>query len=113
MTDSDGAPQGEGVGAVLGEYSAQVAATGTQRPRRPALQKEPREAGRIAPADRIRKHPLGRQTLKARRERTPQPLRTLAYQAAPSVVDNAATVASEELTLPTKPRRRGGNTTAA
>ena len=94
---------GRRFGETLSEYSDQVAATGKARNRLHALEKRHREAGRIAKADdRIRQHNLGHQKLHARRHRAQQRLRTIAYQAAHSVVDKAAAVASEDLTLPIK-----------
>lgn len=102
LTDSDGVHHGERFGEVLSDYSDQVAATGKARNKLHALEKKHREAGRSAKADRIRQHNLGRKKLDARRNRTQQRLRTIAYQAAHGVVDKAATVASEDLTLPIK-----------
>ena len=102
FTDSDGVHHGQRFGETLSEYSDQVAATGKARNRLHALEKKHREAGRIARADCIRQHNLGRQKLDARRHRTQQRLRTIAYQAAHSVVDKAVAVASEDLTLPIK-----------
>jgi hypothetical protein len=40
--------------------------------------------------------------LQARRERTKQRLRTIAYQSAHTIVDKAAVVGSEDLTSPIK-----------
>jgi hypothetical protein len=102
LTDSEGVHHGERFGEVLSEYSDQVAATGQARNRLHALENKHRQAGRIAKADRIKQHNLGRKKLEARRSRTRQHLRTIAYQAAHSVVDKAAAVVSEDLTLPIK-----------
>lgn len=100
LTDSDGAHHGPSFGEVLTRYSDRQAQTGKARNRLHALEKRYRAAGRIAKADRIRQNNLGRKKLDARRERTRQHLRTIAYQAAHRVVDKAALVASEALTAP-------------
>jgi transposase len=97
LTDSDGQAHGQAFGAVLNAYSDQVAATGKQRGKLRAIEKAHRAAGRIEKADRIRKNNLGRVKLNARRERTRKRLRTIAFQAAHSVVDKAAVVGSEDL----------------
>lgn len=102
LTDSDGIHHGERFGAALTTYSDQHSATGKQRNKLHALEKKHREAGRISKADHIRYNNLGRKKLDARRERTQQHLRTIAYQAVHAVVDKAATVVSEDLTLPIK-----------
>jgi hypothetical protein len=100
FTDSDGQHHGADFGRVMTEYSDQTAATGKQRNKLHALEKKHRAAGRIAKADRIRKNNLGRVKIAARKERTQKRLRTIAYQAAHSIVDKAALVASEDLTAP-------------
>lgn len=102
LTDSDGAHYGERFGAVLTVYSDRVASTGKARNKLAALEKKYRAAGRIAKADQIKANNLGRIKLNERRERTQQHLRTIAYQAAHTVVDQAATVVSEDLTSPIK-----------
>ncbi|MDA8383554.1 MAG: transposase [Betaproteobacteria bacterium] len=98
FTDSDDDRHGQSFGKVMTEYSDKVAATGKQRNKLHALEKKHREAGRISKADRIKKNNLGRKKLDARKETTQKQLRTIAYQAAHSIVDKAAIVASEELT---------------
>lgn len=98
FTDSDGQHHGASFGRVMTEYSDKVSATGKQRNKLHALEKKHREAGRILKADRIRKHNLGRKKIDARKNATQKRLRTIAYQAAHSVVDKAAVVASEDLT---------------
>jgi transposase len=98
FTDSDGDHHGQNFGQVMTEYSDKVAATGRQRNKLHALEKRHREAGRIIKADRIKKHNLGRKKISARKDRTQKQLRTIAYQAAHSIVDKAAVVASEDLT---------------
>ncbi len=100
FTTSDGAQHGAGFGTVLGAYSEQVSRTGQARNRLHALEKAHRDAGRVAKADRIRAHNLGRVKMDGRRTRTQQRLRTLAYQSAHQVVDKAALVVSEDLTSP-------------
>ena len=75
-----------------------MAATGKHRNKLHALEKKHREVGRIAKANRIRQHNLGRKKIDARKETTQKHLRTIAYQAAHSIVDKAAIVASEDLT---------------
>lgn len=102
LTDSDGVQHGQCFGAVLAAYSDQQSATGRQRNKLHALEKKHREQGNITKADRIRNNNLGRKKLDARRERTQQHLRTIAYQAVHRVVDKAALVASEDLTAPIK-----------
>lgn len=97
FTDSDGDHHGQNFGKVMTEYSDKVAVS-KQRNKLHALEKKHREAGRIAKADRIRKNNLGRKKIDARKETTQKRLRTIAYQAAHSIVDKAAIVASEDLT---------------
>ena len=87
---------------MLSAYSDQVSKTGKARNRLHALEKAHRKAGRIAKAERIRKCNLGRVKLQARRDRTKQRLRTIAYQSAHTIVDKAAMVGSEDLTSPIK-----------
>lgn len=98
FTDSEGDHYGKGFGKVMTEYSDKVSVTGKQRNKLHALEKKHRQAGRIAKADRIKKHNLGRKKIEARKETTQKRLRTIAYQSAHSVVDKAAIVASEDLT---------------
>ena len=98
FTDSDDDRHGQSFGKVMTGYSDKAAATGKQRNKLHALEKKHREAGRISKADRIKKNNLGRKKLDARKETTQKQLRTIAYQAAHSIVDKAAIVASEELT---------------
>lgn len=100
FTDSDGQAHGKNFGTVLTEYSDKAAATNRQRNKLHALEKSHREAGRIAKADRIKKNNLGRKKMDSRREATQDRLRTIAYQAAHSIVDKASVVVSEDLTLP-------------
>lgn len=100
LTDSDGVRHGEQFGAVLNEFSDQHSSTGKQRNKLHALEKKHRKMGRVAKADRIQKNNLGRKKLNARRKRTQQRLRTIAYQATHTIVDKASLVASEDLTLP-------------
>jgi hypothetical protein len=64
------------------------------------LEKKHRAAGRIANADRILVNNPARVKLEARRDRAQKKLRTIAYQAAHSVVDAAAVVGSEDLSAP-------------
>ena len=109
FADSDGEHHGQGFGAVLSAYSDQVSKTGKARNRLHALEKAHRKAGRIAKAERIRKCNLGRVKLQARRERTKQRLRTIAYQSAHTIVDKAAVVGSEDLTSPIKGRGQWRN----
>ncbi|QXX76735.1 hypothetical protein [Methylovirgula sp. HY1] len=98
FTDSDGEHHGVAFGKVMTEYSDKASATGKQRNKLHALEKKHREAGNIAKANRIRKNNLGRKKIDARRETAQKQLRTIAYQAAHSIVDKAAVVASEDLT---------------
>jgi hypothetical protein len=100
FTDSDGAAHGVAFGAVLSHYSDAASATGKSRNRLHVLEKRHREAGRIAKANRIRQCNLGRQKIDKRKNRAQKQLRTLAFQAAHSIVDKAAVVASEDLTSP-------------
>lgn len=100
FTDSDGAVHGMGFGAVLSRYSDATAATGASRNKLHALHKKHRAAGRIAKANRIRQCNLGRKKIDARKERAQKQLRTLAFEAAHSIVDKAAVVVSEDLTSP-------------
>ncbi|WP_249223009.1 hypothetical protein [Noviherbaspirillum sp. L7-7A] len=65
-----------------------------------------RAAGRIAKADCIRANNLGWIKLGNRRERAQQHLRTIAYQAAHSIVDKAAVVGSEDLTSPIRSKNQ-------
>jgi transposase len=100
FTDSQGQHHGESFGQVLTAYSHQVSATGKARNRLHALEKKHRAAGRIAKAERIRANNLGKKKQVARRQRTQQHLRTIAYQAAHTIMDEAALLASEDLTQP-------------
>ena len=81
-------------------HSDQVAKTGKARNRLHALEKKHRAAGRVARADRIKANNLGRVKLEARRDRTQNRLRTIAYQSAHAIVDKAAVVGSEDLAAP-------------
>ena len=98
FTDSDGDHHGPHFGKVMTKYSDTVSATGKQRNKLHALEKKHREAGRLAKADRIKKHNLGHKKIDARKKTTQKRLRTIAYQAAHSIVDKAAVVVSEDLT---------------
>ncbi len=98
FTDSDGDHHGQKFGKVMTEYSDKVAATGKQRNKLHALEKKHREAGRFRKADRIKKNNLRCKKIHARKEKTQKRLRTIAYQAAHSIVDKAGIVASEDLT---------------
>ena len=109
FTDSDGAHHGEKFGAVLSAYSNQVSKTGKARNKLHALEKKHRAAGRIAKAERIRANNLGRVKLEARRDRTQNRLRTIAYQAAHTMVDKAAVVGSEDLTSPIRGKTQWRN----
>lgn len=102
FTDSEGNHHGDDFGAVLTAYSDQVSNTGKARNKLYALEKKHRAAGRIAKADRIKANNLGRVKLESRRERTQNRLRNIAYQAAHAIVDKAAVVGSEDLTMPIK-----------
>ena len=104
FTDSDGAHHGGKFGDVLTAYSDQVSQTGKARNKLHALEKKHRAAGRTAKADRMKANNLGRTKLEARRERTRKRLRTIAYQAAHTIVDKAAVVGSEDLTSRIKGR---------
>lgn len=98
FTDSDGTAHGLGFGAVVSRYSDAAAATGKSRNKLHALEKKHRAAGRISKANRIRQCNLGRKKIDGRKECAQKQLRTLAFQAAHSIVDKAAVVASEDLT---------------
>jgi IS605 OrfB family transposase len=87
-------------------YSDKVAKTGQARNRLHALEKAHRAAGRIVKADRIRSSNLGRVKLDTRRDRAQQQLRTIAYQAAHTIVDKAAVVGSEDLTSPIRSKNQ-------
>ena len=100
FTDSDGVAHGKAFGAVLTEYSDKASATGKARNKLHALEKKHREAGRTAKADHIRFCNLGHVKIDARKERTHKQLRTIAFQAAHTIVDKAAVVVSEDLTAP-------------
>ena len=98
--DSEGLAHGQTFGKVLAGYSDKVADTNKARNKLHALEKKYRACGKIAKADRIKRCNLGRQKLEARRERAQQQLRTIAFQAAHSLVDKAAVLVSEDLTSP-------------
>jgi len=98
--DSEGVAHGKDFGKVMRVYSDQTMITGKARNRLHALEKQHREAGRIAKADHIRAHNLGRIKLNARKDRTHKQLRTIAFQSAHAIVDKAAVVVSEDLTAP-------------
>ena len=98
FTDSDGEHHGLAFGKTMTEFSDAASATGKARNKLHALEKRHREVGRTAKADRIKANNLGRKKIDARKDVTQMRLRTLAYQAAHSIVDKAAVVASEDLT---------------
>ena len=98
FTDSDGQHHGVSFGKVMTTFSDKASATGKQRNKLHALEKKHRAAGRIAKANHIQKNNLGRKKIDARKERTQQQLRTIAYQSAHTIVDKAAVIASEDLT---------------
>jgi hypothetical protein len=100
FTDSDGKAHGPSFGAVLSAYSDKTAATNEQRNKLHALEKKHRAAGRLAKADRLVCHNLGRKKIDARREEAQKQLRTIAFQAAHTLMDKAAVVVSEDLTSP-------------
>lgn len=100
LSDSDGQAHGLKFGSVLTDYSDKTAATIRYRNRLHALEKKHRQAGRAAKADRIKRCNLGRQKIDTRRQKAQMHLRTIAFQAAHSVVDKAAVVVSEDLTSP-------------
>lgn len=106
FTDSDGGHHGAKFGAVMTAYSDKVAKTGQARNRLHAIEKAHRAAGQIAKADRIRSNNLGCVKLTGRRDRAQQQLRTIAYQAAHSILDKAAVVGSEDLTSPIKSKNQ-------
>src|SRR5438128_2505021 len=88
------------------DFRDKVARTGHARNRLHALDKAHRAAGRSVKADRIRSNNLGRIKLVSRCERAQQQLRSIAYQAAHSIVDQAAVVGSEDLTLPIRSKNQ-------
>lgn len=100
LTDSDGQAHGLRFGAVLTQYSDQTAVTNCQRNKLHALEKKHRAAGRMTKADHLKVHNLGRKKIDARRDHAQARLRTLAFQAAHTVVDKAAVVVCEDLTSP-------------
>jgi IS605 OrfB family transposase len=100
FTDSDGARHGGKFGDVLATYSDQVSKSGKARNKLHALEKKHRAAGRVIKANRIRANNLGRVKLEARRDRAQAKLRNIAYQSAHTIVDKAAVVGSEDLTMP-------------
>ena len=100
FTDSDGIAHGQTFGLILTKYSDKTAVTNKQRNKLHALEKQHRAAGNTAKADTIKHCNLGNKKITARRERTQQQLRTIAYQSAHSIVDKAAVVVSEDLTSP-------------
>ena len=99
FTDSEGQAHGESFGAVLTAYSDTASKTGKGRNKLHALEKQHRAAGKIDKAERIVRCNLGRKKLDARKARAQGHLRTIAFQAAHSVVDKAAVVVSEDLTF--------------
>ncbi len=108
FVDSDGAAHGKSFGRVLSQYSDAAAVTGKARNRLHALEKKHRAAGHVAKADRILLNNLGRIKMEARKERTQKRLRTIAFQAAHSVVDKSGVVVSEDLTSPMARKTRWG-----
>jgi transposase len=100
FADSDGDFHGQGFGAELRAFSDAAHKTGIARNRIHALEKKHRETGRTAKADRIRLNNLGSKKIAARRERTQRRLRTIAFKAAHTIVDKAASVGAEDLTSP-------------
>lgn len=102
FVDSEGEVHGAGFGAVLTAFSDKASRTGKYRNKLHALEKKHRAAGRQAKADRIRHNNLGCKKIEARKLRARQHLRTIAFQAAHSIVDKACEVVSEDLTEPIK-----------
>ncbi|MHB1605934.1 MAG: nuclease/transposase family protein [Leptospirales bacterium] len=100
FTDSNGVSHGKSFGAVLKDYSDKTSVTGKARNKLYALEKRHRQAGRFAKADHIKRCNLGRVKIDVRKERTHKRLRTIAFQAAHTIVDNASVVVSEDLTAP-------------
>jgi transposase len=100
FTDSDGKAHGTAFGAVLTDYSDKTSETHKCRNKLHATEKKHRAAGRLAKADRIKKHNLGRKKIDARRDRAQRHLRTIAFQSAHTVVDKAGVVVSEDLSSP-------------
>ena len=105
FTDSDGDVHGDQFGTVLTRYSDKTAFTNKQRNKLHALEKKHRKDGNINKADRISRNNLGRKKIDARRTKTQKQLRTIAYQAAHTVIDKAAVVVSEDLTSPIAKRQ--------
>lgn len=104
--DSDGQAHGRNFGRVIAEYSDVAAQTGKARNKLAALEKQHREAGRVAKADNILKNNRGRVKLEARIQRTRKKLKTIAFQAAHTIVDAAKVVVSEDLTAPISRKTR-------
>lgn len=100
FVDSDGEHHGEQFGVVMTEYSDKASKTGSARNKLHTLEKKHRQSGNVKKADNIRTHNLGRKKIDARKRLTQKRLRDVAFKAAHAVVDKAAVVASEDLTIP-------------
>jgi hypothetical protein len=100
FTDSDGVAHWKSFGAVLTDYGDKPSVTGKARNKLYGLEKKHRKDGRFAKADHIKLCNLGRIKIDARKDRTHKRLRTIAYQAAHTIVDKATGVVSEDLTSP-------------
>lgn len=100
FADSRGDFHGNGFGVEMTRYSDASAKSGKARNRLHAIKTKHLYAGRTAKASRINANNLGRKKMDARRVRTQQRLRTLAFKAAHGIVDKASRIGAEDLTSP-------------
>jgi hypothetical protein len=100
FVDSNGIAHGQKFGEVLTNFSDQIFKANKQRNKLHALEKKHREHGNITKADQILLHNLGRIKLESRRNTAQAKLRTIAYQSAHNIIDQAKVIVSEDLTSP-------------
>ena len=99
-TDSDGERHGEGLGDILAAESDRVKVKGERRNQLRAVERKHRAAGRTQKADNIRRHNLGDRKWDHRKRIHNAQVREFLCKAAHGLVDQAGTIACEDLTAP-------------
>ena len=97
-TDSEGERHGEGLGDLLARESDHVKVKGESRNKLRAVERKHRAAGRIKKADNIRRNNLGDRKWDRRKKLHNAQVREFLCKAAHGLVDNADTIACEDLT---------------
>jgi len=108
LVDSDGDHHGDGLGKLLGAESDWLKKKYQRRNKLRALAEKAGEQGDHAKALRIWQNNLGRQKMDRRQSKQRCRVRDLVFKAVHSVVDKAATIASEDLTAVIKSRHSFG-----